>query len=175
MTDKELIKKEIERQKEEGKAKCLQSQENNDYENFVACSEHVATCDKILQFIDSIPEEPKFKVGDMVVSTNNQSLTYKVLQVGLPNDLGNLDYEVEIFANGKSGIKAGNTFKEHNIHRICCDKMDEWGKLISEEPVSEDLEEAASRYCHKLHTDVIYGYHINDAFKAGAEWQKQHK
>ena len=58
MTDKELIKKEIERQIEEGKVKCLQSKENNNYENFVAWSEHIATCGKILQFINSLPEEP---------------------------------------------------------------------------------------------------------------------
>ena len=46
------IKEEIERQIEEGKAKCQQSQENNDYESFVAWSEHVATCGKLLVFIN---------------------------------------------------------------------------------------------------------------------------
>lgn len=71
--------------------------------------------------------EPKFKVGDMVVSTRNPHLTYKILQVGLPNELGTLDYEVEIFTDGKAGIKVGNTFEEHNIHLISCDKMEAWG------------------------------------------------
>ena len=59
MTDKvQLIREEIERQIEKGKVKCQQSQENNDYESFVAWSEHVATCGKLLVFINSLPEEP---------------------------------------------------------------------------------------------------------------------
>ena len=52
-----LIKEEIERQIEEGKVKCQQSKENNSYESFVAWSEHVATCGKLLVFINSLPEE----------------------------------------------------------------------------------------------------------------------
>ena len=102
--------------------------------------------EKLLAFIDALPEEPKFKVGDMVVSTKNPSLTYKVLKVGLTNELGKLDYEVEIFTDGKAGIKVGNTFEEHNIHLVSCEKMDEWGKLIPEEPVSDDLEEELDSY-----------------------------
>jgi hypothetical protein len=58
MTEKEKIKQEIERQIEEGKVKCQQSQENSDYESYIAWSEHVATCGKLLIFIDSLPEEP---------------------------------------------------------------------------------------------------------------------
>ena len=37
-----------------GKFKCQQSQEDCDYENYVAWSEHVATCEKILSLIDTL-------------------------------------------------------------------------------------------------------------------------
>jgi len=59
MDKTQLIKKEIERQIEEGKVKCQQSKENNDHESLVAWSEHVATCGKLLVFINSLPEEPE--------------------------------------------------------------------------------------------------------------------
>ena len=144
MTNKiQLIKQEIERI--EQVLDDFNKTHNNTIDNgIVSAKKNI--CEQIKSFIDSLPEEPKFKVGDMVISTNNPSLTYKVLQVGLQNELDKLDYEVEIFNNGKPGIKVGNTFKEHNIHLICCDRMDEWGKLVSEEPASKDLEEEIENY-----------------------------
>lgn len=69
--------------------------------------------------------EPRFKVGDVVVSTKNRRLTYKILQVGLVNELGQLDYEVEIFTDG-------NRKEVPNIHFIAVNKMDDWGELISD-------------------------------------------
>lgn len=76
MTDKvQLIREEIERQIEKGKVKCQQSQENNDYESFVAWSEHVATCGKLLLFINSIPEEPDCEVN---CTTKNEDLEREI-------------------------------------------------------------------------------------------------
>lgn len=74
--------------------------------------------------------EPKFKVGDKLVSTKNPRLTYKVLNLGNVNELGNLEYEIEIFIDEKPGIKIGGSFKEHNIHLMECVKVDKWAKLI---------------------------------------------
>ena len=71
-------------------------------------------------------DEPRFKVGDKVVSTKNRRLTYEILEVGLINDLGNLDYKVEIFTDGKRD-------KEPNIQRVEVNKMDSWGELIPAE------------------------------------------
>lgn len=168
MTDKvQLIKEEIERR-------------INEYKSWVGykTDSNYLELKELLQFIDSLPEEPKFKVGDMVISTKNPLLTYKVLQVGLPNELGELDYQVEIFCNGKPGIKVGNTFKEHNIHLISCKKMDEWGKLIPESH-NEDFEEAAKHYLYGaiLYDDVYVGNHTEEdcirCFKAGTEWQRK--
>lgn len=62
MSDKvQLIKEEIERRIEEGKVKCQQSKENNDYESLVAWSEHVATCGQLLVFINSLQEGSNVK------------------------------------------------------------------------------------------------------------------
>ena len=85
MTDKiQEIRKEIERQIEEGKVKCQQSKENNDHESFVAWSEHIATCGKLLVFINSLQEEtkPQFpnyeSVVDKVFGAGNlESWEYK--------------------------------------------------------------------------------------------------
>ena len=66
---------------------------------------------------------PKFRVGDKLVSTKNPSLTYEVLEVGHISELGNPEYKVEIFTDGK--VK-----NPRNIHYMECRKVDEWAKLI---------------------------------------------
>ena len=68
---------------------------------------------------------PKFRVGDKVISTKNEHLTYDVLEVGHINELGNPEYRVKIYADGKS---------DNDIKFIECRKMDEWGKLIEQMP-----------------------------------------
>ena len=75
---------------------------------------------------------PKFREGDMVVSTLNRHLTYRILNVGSINELGNPEYKVEIFTDDKPGILG----KEHNIQSIEIEKMDEWGELV-EQPQSK--------------------------------------
>lgn len=70
---------------------------------------------------------PKFRKSDMVISTNNNRLTYRILNVGSINELGNPEYEVEIFTDGKAD-------NPRNIHNIEIAKMDEWGKLIEQKP-----------------------------------------
>ena len=52
--DKDALVAEIEKMVSNGKAKCQQSQENNDRESYVAWSEHIATCGKILSFISTL-------------------------------------------------------------------------------------------------------------------------
>ena len=54
LIDKSALVAEIEKQIELGKLKCQQSQKNNDYVSHVAWSEHIATCGKMLSFINSI-------------------------------------------------------------------------------------------------------------------------
>lgn len=69
---------------------------------------------------------PKFHVGDKLVSTKNPRLTYEVLEVGHINELGNPEYEVEIFTDGKGYPR--------NIHYMECYKVDEWARLVEKEP-----------------------------------------
>lgn len=102
---------------------------------------------------------PKFQVGDKVISTRNYHLTYKILEVGNVNELGNLEYKVEIFADGKAGINK----EPHNIHFIECRKMDEWGELIEPRPIEwqddyreEDLQTRFAFYTYKDEPNVLF-------------------
>ena len=52
--DKAAVVVEIEKLISSGKLKCQQSQENNDQVSYIAWSEHIATCGKILSFLDTL-------------------------------------------------------------------------------------------------------------------------
>jgi len=52
--DKDRVVAEIEKLISNGKLKCQQSQENNDQVNYIAWSEHIATCGKILSFLNTL-------------------------------------------------------------------------------------------------------------------------
>lgn len=54
LIDKDKIVAEIEKLISNGKLKCQQSQENNDQVSYIAWSEHIATCGKILLFLDTL-------------------------------------------------------------------------------------------------------------------------
>ena len=155
MTDKvQLIKQEIERQIKEGKFKCQQSQENNDYESFVAWSEHIATCGKLLVFIDSLPEEtkPRFPNYERVVD--------KVFGAG---NLDSWEYE--------EAEKLVLLAKEELLKDL----------EINKEPASEDLEEEIERCWKEMfpigwsdYTLLTLTYEQHKAFAHHfAEWQKQ--
>lgn len=51
---KKSLVAEIEKLISNGKLKCKQSQENNDRESYIAWSEHIATCGKILSFLNTL-------------------------------------------------------------------------------------------------------------------------
>ena len=54
LIDKDALVAEIEKLISNGKLKCQQSQENNDQVSCIAWSEHIATCGKILLFLDTL-------------------------------------------------------------------------------------------------------------------------
>ena len=85
---------------------------------------------KELKKVEQKPADyiPKFHVGDKLVSTKNPRLTYDVLEVGHINELGNPEYKVEIFTDGKVS-------NPRNIHYMECYKVDEWAKHIEQKPV----------------------------------------
>lgn len=76
---------------------------------------------------------PKFRVGDLVRSKINSLLTYKVLEVGIIDGLGNPYYKVELFTNGKP-----------NILNIEVSKMDKWGELVEQKPAEWSEEDKAN-------------------------------
>lgn len=81
-------------------------------------------------------EQPKFNIGDLVVSRINPHLTYKILATNIPNELGKTDYRVEIFTDGKPGLLD----EPHNIHLISSDKIEDWGELVQQEQPKVDLD-----------------------------------
>ena len=65
--DKAAVVAEIEKLISSGKIKCQQSQENNDQVSYIAWSEHIATCGKILSFLDTL----EIKEGDLEKEIQN--------------------------------------------------------------------------------------------------------
>lgn len=88
----------------------------------------------VLNYLDKLEKQkeqkskiliPKFQVGDTVISTKNNHLTYEILEIGHINELENPEYKVEIFVDGKPD-------KPRNIKYIEIEKMDSWGELIQQ-------------------------------------------
>ena len=52
--DKTAVVDKIKKLISSGKIKCQQSQENGDQVSYIAWSEHIATCGKILSFLDTL-------------------------------------------------------------------------------------------------------------------------
>ncbi len=52
--DKDKVAAEIIKLISNGKLKCQQSKENNDQVSYIAWSEHIATCGKILSFLNTL-------------------------------------------------------------------------------------------------------------------------
>lgn len=73
---------------------------------------------------------PKFRVGDRLISTKNPHLTYEILEVGHINELGNPEYKVIIFADGKGK-------SPQDVHYLECQKVDEWGEFMGYTPADK--------------------------------------
>lgn len=54
LIDKDAVVAELDKLITNRKLKCQQSQENNDQVSYIAWSEHIATCGKILLFLDTL-------------------------------------------------------------------------------------------------------------------------
>ena len=78
--DKSAVVAEIEKLISNGKLKCQQSQENNDQASYIAWSEHIATCGKILSFLDTLevkdPYEQCIQYGSIKAGIQEHAETY---------------------------------------------------------------------------------------------------
>ena len=101
----------------------------------------------VLDYIDSLQEEPKFKTGDRIKpvdsSLGSPRTILEVCDGWYVTDQGTLDFEYE----------------------------DNW-KAVGE-PVSEDLEEASKNYALNNTPWDDCKDEIQESFKAGSKWQKQ--
>lgn len=147
MTDKEAIRKEIERQKKHLSA------------NYLDENGAMIAYNHIIDFIDSLPEEP--------VSENRKESILKKA-----HELAN---RAELISD---------KFPKSTLIAVAID-MAEWCYSHStKEPVSEELEKAAHTYAAnnggRWLTDDIgikcFAFNpkeVKDAFKAGTQWQKE--
>lgn len=68
-----------------------------------------------------VEPKPKFAVGDIIVSKENQDIKYKILEVDIPNKAGGHDYRLELLSTEFKGAK----------RYISAEKVDSWGELIA--------------------------------------------
>jgi hypothetical protein len=111
----------------------------------------LSVCNDLLSFIDSMPDEPKFKVGD-TLKKKGKDYTFIV-----------------------DRIQGGFYHCDHGHGAFFpIEEQDKWELL--EEPVSEDLEEATKEWSENEDNvrgcDYISLVRVEEAFKAGANWQK---
>ena len=110
---------------------------------------------------------PKFRVGDKIISTKNPHLTYNILEVGNINELGNPEYKVEIFQDGKPSV-----MEKHTIHYMECCKVDEWGKLVDQKPAEWSEEDSRILYNVIAYVGYAAGQRgdKDDEFKEANSW-----
>ena len=111
---------------------------------------------------------PNFRVGDLVISTKNHHLTYKVLEVGHINENGEPEYKVEIFVDGESAHPS-------NIKYIRIQMMDEWGSLIGQPTAWSEEDEIRLQdalWCVKQATRVARGENDMGTCWAAENWLK---
>lgn len=102
---------------------------------------------------------PKFQEGDIIISTKNNHLSYKILEIGHINELGNPEYRVEIFVDGKPD-------EPQNIKYIEIKKMDSWGELVEQKPVEciEFDNEFDNQISHLLVSVLNDEHEYNESF-----------
>ena len=182
------IIQEIERQIEEGKVKCQQSKENNDHESFVAWSEHVATCGRLLVFINSLLKEPTSEdKSEKELSETYLAIFDKKYPI-LPTLKGNQKADFKNFLN-KCQQEFG--LKEFGIHPTQSKLFEKltllwaaWGAEhlgglgesnkyeFDKEPASKDLDFLVISLEETIGTSPHSREVIKEHLQKAAEWQK---
>jgi hypothetical protein len=146
MTEKEKIREEIEKLK----SQLLRGACSSQIAMETRCKEEAYN--EVLAILDTMQEEPKFKIGDVIRFKGNEILeeeekTHKI--VGYNNEL-------YIFDDGTTDL-----FCEQELYELV------------KEPVSEDLEEASKNYALNNTPWDDCKDEIQESFKAGTKWQKE--
>ena len=90
--DKTALVTEIERLISNGQVKLQESQESNDCESYVAWSEHIATCIKILSIIDTL-EVKEVDLSDRKTDWSPSKKQMESLKDMLKYNIGVFDYQ----------------------------------------------------------------------------------
>lgn len=178
MSDKELIKQEIESYKESMKG----LKPHSDFRRG-----QLTAYNQIMQFIDSLPEEPKkqpkYKVGDTIKGPCNNIFQVKEVldkQYVLHSENGDELNSIEIVDANSCIVEESSCDKKdyrERYKRIAqteqfkssyCDKS-----LGKEEPVSEDVKEEIKHYIQSEFPDGTGFPNVPKIARYFAEWQKQ--
>lgn len=75
--------------------------------------------DSLRKILRKFNHEPRFREGDVIVSSNNLDIRYVIREVGVPNELGGYDYVTENISPDSPNIRM--------IYHMDIEKVDDWG------------------------------------------------
>lgn len=118
-------------------------------------------------YIDSLQEEPKFKIGDIIRFKGNETLegeeeTHKI--VGYDNEL-------YIFDDGTTDL-----FCEQELYELVKEPVSDGLQKASEEWLVKQLDKSYTKYGERKMMELSHfdGYSMLDAIEFGVQWQKEH-
>lgn len=172
MTDKvQKIREEVERLQIE----LIQEKENgfgSDVDD--AC---ILELQNVLTYIDSLQEEPASSVWH---DASEPPIIDKTFLLVAPNGNSSLclwggkELHSVTIGGGHSVLCKGDIYS-YIDDLLNLDNFCNFRKNLQEEPVSEDLEEAAEKYAYELCPSIgVANTEAEQSFKAGAKWQKEH-
>ena len=131
------------------------------------CASPIVVCDTLLSVIDSMQEEPVSNPIDFEKELYKAFGQVKDFTLGMQiakrfYDMGRFDAHIQDgdkIAINEDGVRTNIS----RLHRIA----KKYG------PINNDLWEAAQTYYEELQKEKFEGSDVIDAFKAGAQWQRQ--
>ena len=157
LIDKDALVAEIEKMVSNGKAKCQLSIEINDHESYVAWSEHIATCGKILSFLDTLEVKEDNLLTETVIERELAEAYINVFdkKYQLPKLKGKQLHDFKNFINTCEQTFSMKYFDYHATQGKLFEKLAllwaVWGKEhLSTEVKEGDLEKEFDNYTKNI-------------------------
>jgi len=147
LIDKDALVAELERLVSNGKLKCQQAQENNDHESYVAWSEHIATCGKILSFLDTLE----------VIDPYEQCIQYSSIEDGIKAHAETYSFNIESELFNQL-TKEQQALWRKEIEQACISGGDAGYSLAKDTRYKENLEVKEADLEKKINLWFDYGF-----------------
>lgn len=186
LIDKDALVAEMEKMISNGKAKCQQSIEINDHERYVAWSEHIATCGKILSFLNTLEVEEDNLLTEKVTERELAEEYINVFDKKFGNKLPNLkSTQLHNFKNFINTCEQTFHIKYFDYH-VTQGKLFEklallwavWGKEhlsteVKDVDLEKEIEKVKKMYnCLELKEETIIDFCAKYFFELGLMAQK---